>query len=154
MKQETVVWLTTNPVATWWIRHVASKLDPLLFRASGGRWFSMGRASMPMITLTTTGRKTGKPRHVHLACLEREGGWLVWASNMGGEKHPAWSHNLEAHPELEVQVEGERCRARARRLSAEQKAAVWDEVRRAVPQLDVYTTRTDRDIRLYQLTRV
>ena len=153
MKQETVVWLTTNPVTTWWIRNVASKLDPLIFRATGGRFFSMGKATMPMITITTTGRKTGKPRSVHLACLERDGGWLIWASAMGQEKHPAWSLNLEANPELEVQVEGDRFQARARRLTDAEKQAVWDEVKKAVPQLEVYETRTDRNIRLYHLTR-
>ena len=50
MNEETAVWLTTNSVTTFFMRHVASHLDPIVFRATNGRYFSMGRASMPMIT--------------------------------------------------------------------------------------------------------
>lgn len=153
MKQDTVVWLTTNPVTTWWIRNVASRLDPLIFRATNGRFFSMGRASMPMLTLSTTGRRSGRERPVQLACLERDGAWLVVASAMGQERHPAWSLNLEAEPSCAVQIEGERFAARARRLSEAEKGAVWAEVKRTIPQIEVYETRTDRDIRLYEITR-
>lgn len=153
MKQSTIVWLTTNPVATWWIRNVASKLDPWIFRVTNGRYFSMGRASMPMLTLTSVGRRSGAERSVHLACLERDGRWLVVASAMGQEQHPAWSYNLEANPEAVLQIEGERFPARARRLSDTEKDAIWDRVKRTIPQMKVYETRTDRNIRVYELSR-
>jgi len=45
-----VVWLTTNPVSTWLIRNVCSPLDPLIFRASNGRFFSMGAPTGGMLT--------------------------------------------------------------------------------------------------------
>jgi deazaflavin-dependent oxidoreductase (nitroreductase family) len=154
VKEDTVVWLTTNRATTWFMRHVASHLDPLVFKASNGRYFSLGRASMPMVTLTTTGARSGKPRAVHLACLEFEGDPMVVASAMGQERHPGWSYNLEADPAVEVQVEGERYAARAERLDAEQKARVWSQVHAALPQMKVYEGRTARDIRLYRLRRV
>ena len=98
------------------IRNVASRLDPVIFRASNGKFFSMGVPNMPMLTLTATGRRSGKPRSVHLACVEHEGDYLVVASAMGQEKHPAWSYNIEANPEVELQLKGERFKARARVL--------------------------------------
>lgn len=148
-----VIWLTTNPVSTWMIRNVASRLDPVIFRASNGKFFSMGVPNMPMLTLTTVGRHSGRPRSVHLACVEHEGDYLIVASAMGQEKHPAWSYNIEANPEVELQLTGERFKARARRLTDAEKDEVWDEMREAIPQLYVYEKRTDRNIRVFRLSR-
>jgi len=149
-----LVRLTTHPVMTWWIRNVASRIDPLIFRATGGRLFSMGIPSLPMLTLTAIGRHSGRPRSVQLACLERDGDYLVVASAMGQQRHPAWSHNLDANPEVEVQVRGERFCARAERLGDAEKQALWSDVRSAIPQMDVYERRTRRNIHVYRLRRV
>jgi deazaflavin-dependent oxidoreductase (nitroreductase family) len=148
-----IVWLSTNPVATWLVRNVASRLDPLLFRASGGRLTSFGPPAMPMLTLTAIGRRSGRPRSVHLACVEHDDGYLVVASAMGQQCHPAWRYNLEANPDVEVQIRGERFAARAQVLTDSEKAVVWDQIRAAIPQLTVYEQRTDRNIRVFRLSR-
>jgi deazaflavin-dependent oxidoreductase (nitroreductase family) len=147
------VWLTTNPVTTWLIRRVCSPLDPLLFRATNGRLFSMGVPSGGMLTVTMTGRRSGKPRSVHLGCVEHEGDQLIVASAMGQERHPGWRYNLEANPEVEVQMRGERFAARARVLSDVEKAEVWPKILAVIPQIRVYERRTDRNIRVFRLTR-
>ena len=149
-----VVWASTNPVATWLIKHVASPLDPLIFRATGGRMTSMGPPSMPMLTLTMKGRRSGKPRSVQLACIVHRGEYLVVASAMGQEKHPAWRYNLEANPEVEVQMTGERFAARALVLSDAEKEEVWPEIRRVLPQMKIYEKRTTRNIRVFRLERI
>jgi deazaflavin-dependent oxidoreductase (nitroreductase family) len=154
MSERLIVWLSTNPVATWLIRNVASRLDPIVFRATNGRFTSMGPPAMPMLTLTATGRRSGEPRSVHLACLERGGDHLVVASAMGQERHPAWRYNLEANPEVKVQMPGERFAARARALTSAEKDEVWPEVKRTIPQMNVYEKRTDRNIRVFRLSRV
>jgi deazaflavin-dependent oxidoreductase (nitroreductase family) len=154
MDEERLVRLTTSPLATWMVKNVASKLDPLIHRATNGRFTAFGAPMMPMVTITTIGRHTGKPRLVHLACIEHEGDYLVVASAMGQERHPAWRYNLEAHPEVEVQLRDQRFTARARVLTALEKRAVWDEVKKAIPQMNVYETRTDRNIRVFRLSRV
>ena len=154
MSERLVVWLSTNRVATWFIRHVASRLDPVIFRATNGRLTSMGPPGMPMLTMTAMGRRSGQPRSVHLACLEHEGGYLVVASAMGQPGHPAWSYNIEANPEVRVQVRGEHFQARAERLDDSEKEAVWPQIRRAIPQMRVYEERTDRKIRVYRRARV
>ena len=154
MSDDFVVRLSTSRPFTWWVKHVASRLDPLLFKATQGRLTSMGPPAMPMLTLTAKGRRTGEPRSVHLACIEHEGDHLVVASAMGQERHPAWRYNIEANPEIEVQMRGERFPARAQVLSDSEKDAVWDDVRRAIPQMNVYEKRTDRNIRVFRLSRI
>ena len=148
-----LVWLTTNRASTWWFRRVASRIDPLLFRATNGRLTSFGPPAMPMVTLTTKGRRSGRPHAVHLACVEHDGARYVVASAMGQARHPAWLHNLVAHPEVEVQAQGERFRARAEVLPDAEKEALWPVVKRAIPQLEAYEARTGRNIRLVRLVR-
>jgi len=146
--------LVTNPVTTWWIRNVAARLDPIVFKATNGRFFTMGAPSGGMVTITMTGRHSGKPRSVHLACIPHEGHQLVVASAMGQQKHPAWRYNLEANPEVELQLVGERYAARAEVLSDAEKDAVWDKIRDVIPMIHVYEQRTDRNIRVFRLVRV
>ena len=72
---------------------------------------------------------------------------------MGQERHPAWRYNIEANPDVEVQVSGERFAARAQMLSDSEKQAVWADVRQAIPQMNVYEQRTSRNIRVFRLRR-
>lgn len=153
MNESFIVWLSTNSVATWIIKHVASRLDPLIFKATNGRFTSMGPPAMPMLTLTTIGRRSGRPRSIQLACIEHEGDWLVVASAMGQQKHPAWRYNIEANPKLQIQMRGERFDARAQLLTDSEKEEVWADIRQAIPQMNVYETRTDRNIRVFRLSR-
>ena len=154
MNDRLILWLSTNAGITWLIRNICSHLDPVLFKASNGRFFSMGIPSMPMATLTTVGRRSGRPRSVHLACIPYQGDHFVVASAMGQEKHPAWRYNLEAQPEVEVQMSGERFVARAEVLTDAEKEAVWDSIRDTIPQIRVYEQRTHRNIRVFRLRRV
>jgi deazaflavin-dependent oxidoreductase (nitroreductase family) len=154
MSDDLIVRLTTNPVSTWLIRNVASRVDPLLFRATNGRLTCFGPPAMPMVTITMRGRRSGRLRSVHLACVEHGGETLVVASAMGQHKHPGWRYNLEADPEVEVQARGERFRARAELLTDGEKRAVWGEIRRVIPQMNVYEARTERNIRVFRLKRI
>ena len=154
MSERLVLWLSTSAGVGCFIRHVATHLDPWIFKASNGRFTSMGVPSMPMLTLTALGRKSGKARSVHLACLEEEGEFLVVASAMGQKKHPAWRYNLDANPLVEVQVRGKRFQARAQVLSDDEKKSAWPRVHAAIPQMRVYEARTPRNIRVYRLSPV
>jgi deazaflavin-dependent oxidoreductase (nitroreductase family) len=154
MTPDRLVALTTGPACTWWVRHVAARLDPLLFRPTNGRLTSLGPPVVPVCTITAIGRWSDRPHAFDLACVPHDGGHLVVASGMGQEKHPAWRYNLEAHPEVEVQVPGERFTARARVLDDAEKRAVWPALQRTIPQLDVYAGRTGRNIRVCHLERL
>lgn len=153
MDESFVVRLTTHPAMIWWIRHVVSRIDPWIFRATNGHFTAMGRPGMPMVTLETRGRRSGRRRLVHLACIEHAGESLVVASAMGQEKHPGWRYNLEAQPEVVAQFSGERRPVRAVALDDREKRAAWDAICAAIPQVRVYETMTSRDIRVFRLER-
>ena len=152
--QSFLVKLVTNPVSTFLIRNISARLDPLLMKATNGKWTSMGPAGPTMVTLITKGRKTGKERLVQLSFVPHEGDALVVASAMGQQKHPAWRYNLEANPHIEMQVKGERYPAVARMLTDAEKDAIWDKMRSQIPMIHVYETRTDRNIKVFRLRRV
>jgi deazaflavin-dependent oxidoreductase (nitroreductase family) len=142
----------TRP-GSWMVKHVAAKVDPVLFRWSNGRFTSTGTPTLPMLALTTTGARSGQPRTVQLA-FHREGDdLLVVASAMGQDRHPAWRYNLDAHPEVRVLVRGDEYAAVASVLSPEEKAARWDAIATTIPQMRTYEQRTDREIRVYRLRR-
>ena len=145
---------SSTAAGSWIVKHIASKLDPALFRATNGRFTSTGIATLPMLTMTVTGRKTGTPRHVQLAYHEDGDDWLVVASAMGQERHPGWRYNLEASPEVEIQMRGTRFHARASVLADEEKERLWPAIKETIPQMNVYEGRTDRNIRVFRLSRV
>ena len=144
---------SATPAGSWLVKHFAAHVDPWVFKVSNGRFTATGPPTLPMLTLTTVGRKTGKPRPVQLAYHERGDTRFVVASAMGQDHHPAWSHNLDANPEVEVRVRGEVYPAHARRIGREEKADLWPAIARTIPQMHTYEARTDRDIKVYALTR-
>ena len=149
-----VNWLSATPFGSWIVKHVASKVDPLIFRWTNGRFTSTVAPTLPMLTMTAVGRSSGKHRSVQLAYHRDGDDLLVVASAMGQERHPGWRYNIEANPEVEVQVRGERFPAVARVLSDDEKRAVWPAIRETIPQMNVYEQRTDRKIRVFRLRRV
>ena len=153
-KDKIVVWLTTNKPATFFIRHVASKLDPIIFKLTNGRWTTFGPPQVPMLTMTAIGKKSGEPRSVQVASVLHDGHYHVVASAMGQEKHPAWKANIEAHPKVTVQITGSRFEALAEKLTDAEKTVIWDKIKQAIPQINVYETRTDRNICVYRLRKI
>jgi deazaflavin-dependent oxidoreductase (nitroreductase family) len=105
----------------------------------------------PCLILTTTGRTSGAPRKVPLIYGRDGGRYLVVASKGGAPEHPAWYRNLAAHPDVEVQVRGDRFRATARAAQGEERARLWPIMTAVWPNYDVYVTRTDREIPLVVL---
>ena len=139
---------------SWLVRHLAAKVDPVLFRLSGGRFTSTGRPTLPMLALTVPGRRSGEPRTVQLAYHRDGDDLLVAASAMGQERHPAWRYNLEAAGGGEVLLRQGTFRVSARVLAGEEKYRLWPAIRRTIPQMATYERRTDRDIRVFRLTPV
>ena len=138
---------------SWIVRNFSTKIDPILFRATGGRFSSTGIPTLPMLTLSAIGRKSGQPRHVQLAFHQEGDDYLVVASAMGQERHPGWRYNIEANPDVEVQVRGERFPARASVLSEEEKSRLWPAIKKTIPQMNTYESRTERNILVFRLSR-
>ena len=100
------------------------------------------------LILTTTGRKSGATRRTPLIYGEQGDNYLIVASNGGAEAHPDWYFNLEADPEVEVQVWGDKIPARARTATPAEKAEWWPIVLKEWPDYDEYQKKTDRPIPL------
>jgi deazaflavin-dependent oxidoreductase (nitroreductase family) len=105
------------------------------------------------LILTTKGRKSGEPRKAPLIYGEHDGAYLVVASKGGANEPPAWYLNLQADPEAEVQVWGERFGVRARDATPEEKPQLWKVMTAQWPDYDDYQTKTDRPIPVVVLER-
>jgi len=126
------------------------KLNIPLYRLSGGR-IGGSLAGSPVLLLTTTGRKSGQQRTapvVYLAYGERQ---VVIGSNAGHSKTPAWSLNLKANPEAEVEIGRKRRPVRARVAEGEERAELWRRINQQYSGFDDYEARTDREIAVFVL---
>ena len=108
---------------------------------------------VPILLLTTTGRKSGKRFTTPLIYGEDGGRYLIVGSRGGADHHPQWYHNLVAKPEIEVQVLGDKFKARARPANAAEKPGLWKTMTRVWPNYDEYQTRTKREIPLVIIER-
>lgn len=154
MYRQLVNRLSATAFGSWLVRVFASKVDPVIFRWSNGRFTSTGVPTLPMLALTVPGRKSGEPRTVQLAYHPEGDSFLVVASAMGQERHPAWRYNLEAAGGGSVQLRGRTVEVTATVLSDEEKAERWSVIATTIPQMHTYVERTDRNIRVFRLTPV
>jgi deazaflavin-dependent oxidoreductase (nitroreductase family) len=119
-----------------------------VFRLSNGRLANRG-FGMPVLILTTTGRKTGKRRSTMLTSPVQDGDRVVLVASYGGDdRHPTWFLNLRDNPDVEITMDGKTRPMRARVASPEEKAELWPRVVAAYSGYEQYQQRTDRDIPL------
>jgi len=125
----------------------------VVLKLSGGRlgWKAM---KMPVLELTTTGRKSGEPRSVMLTSPVQEGDTIVIvASRGGGDNHPAWFLNLRDKPEVEVKYQGKAQQPMVATIAAEEeRTRLWPQITEAYKGYADYQTRTDREIPVVLLT--
>jgi deazaflavin-dependent oxidoreductase (nitroreductase family) len=123
-----------------------------MLRLSGGR-VGWRVGDMPVLQLTTTGRKTGRRHSVMLTSPLQMGATIVVVASRGGDDHhPAWFLNLRDQPEVEISMGGEPpVTMRARIARPEERAALWAKVTTAHEGYAAYQTKTDREIPLVLL---
>jgi len=122
-----------------------SKLNNLLYRASGGRVAASMRGA-PIMLLTTTGHRSGKRRTAPVLYL-RDGNDLVIVASYGGNpQHPSWFRNLVAHPDAEVEIGRERSLVRARVADPAERERLWPKAVAMYPPYAEYQTKTTREI--------
>lgn len=117
--------------------------------ADGYQW----RNGTTILILFTTGRKSGEERSHALIFEEWLDAYLVVASKGGTDAPPAWFLNLQADPEAEVQIKGERFAVRARVATDDEKPEMWATMVDAWPDYDDYQKKTDRVIPVVVLER-
>lgn len=120
-----------------------------LLKISGGR-IGWTAGKMPVLELTTTGRKSGAKRSVMLTSPHQDGdSLLIVASRGGDDQHPAWFLNLRDDPAVQVAWQGDAAKPyTARILSSEERAELWDTVASAYKNYAGYQEKTDREIPL------
>jgi F420H(2)-dependent quinone reductase len=132
------------------VLRAAGKLNVPVYRASRGRLFGrIGRA--PVLLVTTTGRRSGKPRTSPVLYLADGERLVVIGSNAGNERTPAWALNLRANPNAEVQVRGERRHVHARIAEDEERGELWRRMNEQYGGFDDYRARTARHIPVFVL---
>ena len=126
------------------------KLNVPVYRLTRGRLMGkVGRA--PVLLLSTTGRRSGQQRTAPVLFLVDGRRTVVIGSNAGNERAPAWSHNLKANPDAEIQIRGERRRVRARVAEGEERSELWRKMNEQYAGFEHYDERTSRDIAVFVL---
>ncbi|WP_308402495.1 nitroreductase/quinone reductase family protein [Streptomyces sp. AC550_RSS872] len=134
--------------------HVIPALDRAVHRLTRGKVL-LSAQMLPGVILTSTGARSGRPRRTPLACMPEDDGrsWILVGSNFGRPGHPAWTHNLLAHPDAEVSWKGRDIPVTARLLEGEERAAVWKTALAFWPPYATYQARVEREIRLFRIVR-
>jgi deazaflavin-dependent oxidoreductase (nitroreductase family) len=115
------------------------------YRLSGG--LIGGRVGgLPILLLTTTGRKSGKKRTMPLVYLQDGDDIVIIASNGGSDRHPAWWLNLKDKPEAEVQVGRDAKSVTAEKATGEERERLWRQVVEMYKGYDEYRQMTEREI--------
>jgi deazaflavin-dependent oxidoreductase (nitroreductase family) len=126
-----------------------------VLKVTGGR-FGWDVANMPVVELTTTGRKSGRPHTVLLTSPVRDGDAVVVVASRGGaDHHPAWFLNLRANPDVEAKVGNEsRRKMLARVAEPDERARLWPQVVAKYKGYGDYQAKTQREIPLVLLEPV
>jgi deazaflavin-dependent oxidoreductase (nitroreductase family) len=116
-----------------------------LYRATKGRLG--GRIQgLPVLLLTTTGRKTGRVRTTPLGYFEDDGRYVIIASNAGRGSNPGWFHNLRSYPQVRLQLGARRMEAKAQVAPKGERERLWARLVELAPGYAAYARRTKREI--------
>lgn len=142
--------------STEFARRVSPRLlppiDRALHRVTGGR-VRLSDAILPVLMLTTTGRRSGRPRTSPLTYVAVADGWAVVGTNFGQPHHPAWALNLLADPRATVEVGGNTVEVVARRSEGDERRRLFARFVAVWPDYASYVSRVGdaRAIHLFVL---
>ena len=115
------------------------------FREHGGRPPSWTGTS-PLLLVHHRGAKTGEVRVNPVAYLEDGGRYVIFASKAGAPSHPAWYHNLKAHPETTIDVGEQTLEVTVEEATGEERDRLFETQVERSPQFGEYREETDRTI--------
>jgi deazaflavin-dependent oxidoreductase (nitroreductase family) len=138
-----------------WLVTRFTRFQAWALRRAGGRIrrSRLLAGGQPVLSLTTAGRRSGRARSTVVAYLREGDTYFVTAGNLGSDRSPAWSLNLEADPRAEVEVGGERFSVRARRLDGVEAERVWRRLIERVPAVEAFRRLPRREIPVIALER-
>ncbi|CAM3137868.1 deazaflavin-dependent oxidoreductase (nitroreductase family) [Williamsia muralis] len=134
-----------EPSTSDWAREQAEK-----YEKSGGTE-GTDLNGMPVVVLTSVGRKSGKLRKSPLMRVENEGKYAAVASLGGAPKNPVWYYNVAANPHVELRDGPVVKDMIAREVTGDEKAEWWERAVAAFPPYADYQKKTDRAIPVFVL---
>jgi deazaflavin-dependent oxidoreductase (nitroreductase family) len=133
------------------LKRMGSALNRWAYCASNGR-FAGSYRGVPILLLTTTGRKSNKPRTWPLLYFRNQGRYILIASNGGADYHPAWLLNLREHRQATIEIGRNRIDVIAEEAIGKERERLWWGASRAYPGYVRYQSRTNREIPVMILT--
>ena len=127
--------------------HRMSYFSVLLYHLTGGRAYR-GNTNSPagFLKLTTTGRKSGKQRTVHLLYIRDGSAYVVTASNGGSQRHPGWFFNVRSNPQVTLHVQDTQVSAVGEVAGPEKRKELWARLLSIAPMYAGYEKNTSREI--------
>lgn len=135
-------WLGHTRWAAAFGRRFGFRVDRRLYAASGGRLTTLGRNTAPMLLLTTTGRRSGRPRTVPVIFVRDGESFVISSEDFGQQRPAAWPLNLNADPRAKVQVGSTTISCLARRLDEEEADRHWERLVETWPAHVTYRQRS------------
>ncbi len=132
-------------------RRLLTRLNAFLLRVTGGRLGGQ-LGSQSILILSTTGRRSGRPRATPLAYYRDGTSYIVVASNWGKDTHPNWLLNLQRQPRGSIQVGGQSLPVTGRRAEGDEYSRLWKLVTQRNPQYLEDQKQTSRRIPVVVLT--
>jgi deazaflavin-dependent oxidoreductase (nitroreductase family) len=115
------------------------------FRANGGKVGGQF-AGAPLLLLHTVGARSGRPRVHPMMYRQLDGGYAVFGSKAGAPAHPAWYHNLLAHPQVRAEIGTETVDLVARVATGSERDRIWSAQKADYPGFADYERKTSREI--------
>ena len=135
-----------DPTGGWVADHVKVYVE------SGGKEGHHWQPGVPTLLLTTRGKKSGMARRTALIYGRDGDDYVVMASYGGAPSHPDWYLNLEADPEVVIQVGEDIMPARAYTAGPQDRERLWKTMAAIWPDYDEYATKTTREIPLVAIS--
>jgi deazaflavin-dependent oxidoreductase (nitroreductase family) len=123
-----------------------NRIHRSLLKVSGGR-LGWTAGKMPVLELTTTGRKSGQPRSTMLTSPWQDGDTMALVASAGGNDHdPAWFLNLSDDPAVTIKTDGRTRSMTARIAAGDERADLWRQITAKYKNYGGYQSKTDREI--------
>ncbi|MBI2935693.1 MAG: nitroreductase family deazaflavin-dependent oxidoreductase [Chloroflexi bacterium] len=136
----------------WWWRLIGKfpmlpRPHTWIYRLTGGFIGSrLPFIKLRVLLLTTTGRRTGKPRTTSVLYFHTGEQLLIIASNRGAGRYPSWYWNLQYNPEVMIQIGRTRKSVMAKEASPEERRFLWPLLVEALPLFEIYQEKTPREL--------
>jgi deazaflavin-dependent oxidoreductase (nitroreductase family) len=137
-----------NPDAASWEDQLIAEM-----RANDGEVKNGPLAGHPLLIMTNTGARSGKEHRAILTWHEDAGDYVVAGTAGGSDVTPSWVHNVEANPDVRIEVGNRQLPATATLVNeGPERDRLWNDHVEALPWFGDYPSKTDRKFPMVRLT--